>query len=365
MFFCRTTVEKVRKIIHVDMDAFFASVEERDFPELRGYPLAVGSPKERGVVATANYVARRYGVHSAMSSKIALQRCPQLIFRPARFEVYKSVSRQIHEIFHAYTDLVEPLSIDEAYLDVTENKVGQSSATLLAKEIKRKILETTRLTASAGVSYNKFLAKIASDVNKPDGLFVVEPAVAVAFIAELPVEKFYGIGKVTAYRLKSMNILKGADLQKLSLADMCRIFGKTGYFFYNIVRGIDTREVDPNRERKSFSVENTFENDLETNFAVVTELYHAEQRLWDDVSKSGKLGKTVTLKVRFSDFSTITRSCSSARNVRTFKELHFYVKKLLSEVDFAGRPVRLLGIGISNLSGVESVKSRQLRMKFK
>ena len=347
------------------MDAFFASVEERDFPELRGYPLAVGSPKERGVVATANYVARQYGVHSAMSSKIAMQRCPQLIFRPARFEVYKAVSQQVHEIFHRYTDLVEPLSLDEAYLDVTQNKVGQPSATLLAQEIKQKILETTHLTASAGVSYNKFLAKIASDYNKPNGLFVVEPKVAVPFIAELPVEKFYGIGKVTAYKLKSMNITKGADLQRLSLNEMCQIFGKTGYFFYNIVRGIDTREVDPNRERKSFSVENTFENDLETKFAIVTELYRQEQRLWDDISKSGKLGKTVTLKVRFSDFSTITRSCSSSRNLHDFKELHFYAKKLLDEVDFGGRAVRLLGIGISNLTDIESVKSYQLRMKFK
>ncbi len=347
------------------MDAFFASVEERDFPELRGYPLAVGSPRERGVVATANYAARKFGVHSAMSSKIALQRCPQLIFCPPRFEVYKAVSQQIHEIFHEYTDLVEPLSLDEAYLDVTENKAAQPSATLLAKEIKWKILETTHLTASAGVSYNKFLAKIASDYNKPNGLFVIEPQLAFAFIADLPVDKFYGIGKVTACRLKSMNILKGSDLQKLSIDEMCRIFGKTGYFFYNIVRGIDTREVEPNRERKSFSVENTFENDLETKFAVITELYHAEQRLWNDISKSGKSGKTVTLKIRFSDFTTMTRSCSSACDIRTFGELHFYARKLLSEVNFDGRPVRLLGIGISNLSDPESRKSCQLRMKFK
>ena len=224
-------MEKIRKIIHIDMDAFFASIEERDFPQLKGHPVAVGRVGGRGVVATANYEARKYGVHSAMSSKVALQRCPQLIFQSPRFDVYKAVSQQVHKIFAEYTDIIEPLSIDEAYLDVTDNKKSMPSATMLAKEIKRRIKETVCLTASAGVSYNKFLAKIASDYNKPDGLFVIEPKDAVTFIAELPVGKFYGIGDVTAKRLNNMGIYKGVDLQNLSLGEMSNIFGKSGIFF--------------------------------------------------------------------------------------------------------------------------------------
>ncbi len=351
--------------MHVDMDAFYASVEERDFPQLKGRPVAVGRAEGRGVVATANYEARKYGVHSAMSSREALQRCPHIIFQPPRFKVYKAVSQQIHQIFAEFTDIIEPLSLDEAYLDVTHNKKSMPSATILAKEIKRRIRETTMLTASAGVSYNKFLAKIASDYDKPDGLFVIEPKDAVAFIATLPVGKFYGIGKVTAQRLNALGIVTGADLQRLSLAEMTALFGKSGLFFYDIVRGTDNREVVVDRERKSYSAESTFENDLASRFAVVTELYRLEQRVWSEVGKEGKLGKTVTLKVRYADFTTITRSWSAEDYIGTFDEFHKAAKTLLHKVDFENKTVRLLGIGISNLKDAESEYGRQLRMRFK
>lgn len=355
---------EVRKIIHVDMDAFYASVEERDFPELKGRPLAVGSPKERGVVATANYEARKYGVHSAMSSKVAQMKCPILIFQPPRFAVYREVSEVVHSIFAEYTDIIEPLSLDEAYLDVTENKKGMPSATIIAQEIKQKIYSKTKLTASAGVSYNKFLAKIASDYQKPNGLFVIRPCDAEAFLEQLPIEKFYGIGKVTASHLHNMNIFKGADLLKKTKIEMVDIFGKTGLFFYNIVRGIDDRPVEPNRERKSFSVETTFEKDLTTNFSVVAELYHLEQRLWGDVENSGKSGKTITVKIRFSDFTTLTRSYSSALPIFSFAELHKMVKLILSRMDYEGKAIRLLGVGISNLIDDVEIREVQLRMDF-
>ena len=355
---------EVRKIIHVDMDAFYASVEERDFPELKGRPLAVGSPKERGVVATANYEARKYGVHSAMSSKVAQMKCPILIFQPPRFAVYREVSEVVHSIFAEYTDIIEPLSLDEAYLDVTENKKGMPSATIIAQEIKQKIYSKTKLTASAGVSYNKFLAKIASDYQKPNGLFVIRPCDAEAFLEQLPIEKFYGIGKVTASHLHNMNIFKGADLLKKTKIEMVDIFGKTGLFFYNIVRGIDDRPVEPNRERKSFSVETTFEKDLTTNFSVVAELYHLEQRLWGDVENSGKSGKTITVKIRFSDFTTLTRSYSSTLPIFSFAELHKMVKLILSRMDYEGKAIRLLGVGISNLIDDVEIREVQLRMDF-
>lgn len=358
-------MEKIRKIVHIDMDAFFASVEERDFPELKGRPVAVGRSAERGVVATANYEARKYGVHSAMSSKVALQRCPHLIFQPPRFDVYKAVSRQVHEIFAQFTDLIEPLSIDEAYLDVTDNKKGIRSATIVAEEIKRMIRETTLLTASAGVSYNKFLAKIASDYDKPDGLFVIEPKDAVAFIAQLPVGKFYGIGPVTEQYLGKMGIRTGADLQRFSLAEMSNIFGKNGQFFYDIVRGVDNREVVVDRKRKSYSAESTFEKDLNGSFAVVTELYRLEQRVWNEVTQAGKYAKTVTLKLRFADFTTITRSYSSEDYICDFAEFHAIAKSLLTKIDYSGRGVRLLGVGVSNLTDVESECGRQLSLKFK
>ncbi len=355
---------EVRKIIHIDMDAFYASVEERDFPELRGYPLAVGSPKERGVVATANYEARKYGVHSAMSSKIAKQKCPILHFQLPRFSVYKEISRQIRSIFEEYTDLVEPLSLDEAYLDVTENKKGILSATQIAREIKQKIQEKTKLTASAGVSYNKFLAKIASDYQKPNGLFVILPEQANYFIESLPIEKFYGIGKITASQLRKLGISNGWDLKQKTLPEMIHLFGKTGNFFYNIVRGIDTRFVEPHRVRKSFSVENTFEKDLGTNDTVLSELYRLEDRLWNALDKSGKAAKTLTLKFRFSNFTTISRSYSFSEHISNFDELHTGVIELLKKIDYENKPIRLLGIGVSNLIDLSESKDVQLQIKF-
>ena len=355
---------EIRKIIHIDMDAFFASVEERDFPELRGIPLAVGSNKSRGVVSTANYEARKYGVHSAMSSKVALMKCPILKFQPPRFNVYKEISSQIHNIFAEYTDTIEPLSLDEAYLDVTENKKGMPSATIIAQEIKEKIYHRTHLTASAGVSYNKFLAKIASDYQKPNGLFVILPNQAQDFLIQLPVEKFYGIGKVTATHLHEMNIYKGGDLIKKTKYEMIQIFGKTGLFFYDIVRGIDNRPVEPNRERKSYSVETTFDNDLTTNFAVITELYHLEQRLWKDIENTGKSGKTLTIKIRVADFTTLTKSYSNDIPILTFDKLHTTTKRLLKRMEYNNKPIRLLGIGLSNLIDNTDIKNIQLCLEF-
>ncbi|MBR5785031.1 MAG: DNA polymerase IV [Bacteroidales bacterium] len=354
----------VRKIIHIDMDAFYASVEERDFPHLKGKPLAVGKNKERGVIATANYEARKYGVHSAMSSKIALQKCPILIFQPPRFAVYKAVSDTIHSIFKEYTDLVEPLSLDEAYLDVTENKKGIPSATIIAREIKEKIHAQTQLTASAGISYNKFLAKIASDYQKPNGMFTILPSEAVNFLETLPVEKFFGIGKITASHLHSKNIFTGFDLQKKTKFEMIELFGKSGLFFYNIVRGIDERNVEPHRERKSFSVETTFDKDLTSNFAVITEMYHLEQRLWNDITISDKLAKTVTIKIRFADFSTQSKSYSFDSPVTNFQDFHTVTKKLLSLMNYENKPIRLLGVGLSNLFDTTDLRDIQLKLNF-
>ena len=255
-------MEYTSKIIHVDMDAFFASVEQRDFPELRGKPVAVGGAGDRGVVAAASYEARKFGVFSAQPSGIAKRKCPELLFVPPRFEVYKEVSNQVRAIFFDYTDLVEPLSLDEAYLDVTSNKKGIASAILIAREIKKAILEKTALTASAGVSYNKFLAKTASGLKKPDGLTLIHPERASAFIATLPIEKFFGIGKVTADKMKRMQIFNGGDLIKHDISTLVKHFGKSGRFYYKIARGIDDRIVNPNRIRKSVGAENTFSKDL-------------------------------------------------------------------------------------------------------
>ncbi len=254
--------QPIRKIIHVVMVAFFASVEQRDYPELRGKPVAVGGSRERGVVAAASYEARKYGVHSALSSKIAAQRCPHLIFVKARFEVYSAVSRQIREIFHSYTDLVEPLSLDEAYLDVTENKIGMPSASIIAQEIRKRIFEETGLTASAGVSFNKFLAKIGSDMDKPNGFTLITPDIAENLVAGLAIEKFHGIGKVTAAKMQHMGIVTGADLRLRSEEELVRNFGKVGRYYYRISRALDDRSVQPHRIRKSIGSERTFAVDL-------------------------------------------------------------------------------------------------------
>ncbi len=346
------------------MDAFFASVEQRDFPELRGKPVVVGRPVARGVIAAASYEARKYGVFSAMPSMRALQKCPNLIFQPHRFEVYKKVSNQIHQIFHEYTDLVEPLSLDEAFLDVTHNKKGISSATQIAKEIKEKIKQETQLTASAGVSYNKFLAKIASDYKKPDGLFVIKPSQAKFFLDELDLGKFFGIGKVTATKLKEKGLLKGKDLAKLSLKELGQFFGKNGLFFYNIVRGIDLRPVVSERIRKSVSVENTYEIDLKTKFAVITELYRLEKRLMSDIERLDVKGRTVTLKIRFNNFKTLTRSKTLSVPTNSYEDIQKASRALLKEIELGEQGIRLIGIGISNLFDNHQTENLQLEMDF-
>ncbi len=338
----------MRKIIHIDMDAFYASVEQRDNPALRGKPVAVGGDTARGVVAAASYEARRYGVRSAISSKVAHRRCPDLIFVRPRFDVYKAMSEQIRSIFFEYTDLVEPLSLDEAYLDVTYAKKGKPSATLIAREIKSRIFAETGLTASAGVSFNKFLAKVASDINKPDGLFVITPDQAEAFIDNLEVRKFYGIGKVTAQKMNQNGLWFGRDLRKLDRHELIRLFGKAGNYYYEIVRGIDDRPVVPFHERKSLGAENTFETDLFLFSQMVPEIEQVVATVWRRLQRSGLKGRTLTLKIKFADFEQITRS-KTRQDYYTSAEmiLDEGLKLLKAEEPFA-RGIRLLGLTLSN-----------------
>lgn len=330
------------------MDAFYASIEQRDNPDLKGKPIAVGRGKERGVVAAASYEARKYGVHSAMSSMVAMRKCPDLIFISPHFDVYKQVSRQIREIFYEYTDLVEPLSLDEAYLDVTENKKGIASASKIAQEIKQKIKEQTHLTASAGISFNKFLAKIASDYRKPDGFFVIKPNEAEKFVEQLPIEKFYGIGKVTAKKMLDMGIRNGFDLKQLDKVFLMKTFGKAGAYFYDVSRGIDNRIVEANRIRKSVGVERTLETDITTHFAIITELYKIEQLLFADIERGKYFGKTLTLKIKYHDFKQTTISHTFANPIFTFDELHKATKILRDKLDADNKKIRLIGLTVSN-----------------
>ena len=343
----------LRKIIHVDMDAFYASVEQRDFPEYRGQPIAVGGSSERGVVAAASYEARRFGVRSAMSSAKAKQRCASLIFVKARFEVYREVSRQIRAIFQQYTDLVEPLSLDEAYLDVTENKLGIKSAIRVAMNIRQQIREETQLTASAGISYNKFLAKVASDINKPDGWKVILPQEAEAFLEALPIEKFHGIGKVTARKMRSLGISNGTELKQVEQETLHRHFGKVGRYYYNIVRGIDERVVNPSRIRKSISAERTFDHDLRTHAELVEEVHRVADILIDRMQQAQAQGLTLTLKVKYADFSLITRSVTQQRMINDVATIQSLAEDLLYHIDLEEHSVRLLGIGVSNLLTTE------------
>lgn len=340
-----------RKIIHVDMDAFFASVEQRDNPELRGKPLAVGHDEARGVVATASYEARRYGVRSAMPVSRAKRMCPQLVVVPPRFEAYKAVSAQIHAIFSDYTDMIEPLSIDEAFLDVTENKHGTALAVDIAKEIRRRIREELNLTASAGVSYNKFLAKIASDYRKPDGLTVIHPDRAQDFIRTLRIEQFWGVGPKTADRMHYIGVFTGADLLKCSRNHLIEVFGKVGATYYDFARGIDSRPVETEYIRKSVGCEQTFATDLATRSAVIIELYHAVIELVGRIAKDRFEGHTLTLKVKYSDFTQTTRSLTQQGTLTTKDEILPVAKRLLKVVDFStARPIRLLGLSVSNPS---------------
>lgn len=359
-----------RKIIHIDMDAFFASVEQRDFPEYRGKPLVVGgSPDGRGVVAAASYEARVFGVHSAMPSRKAYQLCPQLLFIHPRFDVYKKVSSQIRDIFKRYTDIIEPLSLDEAYLDVTEDKKNIGSAIEIAQEIRSAIKEELQLTASAGVSINKFVAKVASDINKPDGLTFIGPSKIEAFMETLAVEKFFGVGKVTAAKMKQIGLHTGADLKKLTEGELIRHFGKQGRFYYQIVRGIDNRIVQPHREAKSIGAEDTFENDLTEMEDMVLELKGIALKLSERIKKHQLKGRTVTLKIRFNDFSIITRSRSYLQGIDDYDTIldtasELLEKELFPYDDIEPRKVRLLGITLSNFHELTLSKGipNQLRL---
>lgn len=346
------------------MDAFYASVEQMDNPDLTGKPVAVGGNRERGVVAAASYEARKFGVRSAMSGKMAALKCPHLIFVKPRFERYKEISNQIRGIFYDYTDLVEPLSLDEAFLDVTENKVGNPSATLIAQEIRKRIKDQIGLNASAGISYNKFLAKTASDINKPNGQAVILPEDAESFLEKLPIEKFFGIGKVTADKMKEIGIHNGYDLKQFSLQYLTKRFGKSGLHFFNIVRGIHLSEVQPNRIRKSLSAENTFEKDLSEYSEWMKALKEIFEELKRRISRSGLKGRTVTLKIKFHDFTIQTRSKTFDQYPETEK-IWETVLELLGQEELR-KNVRLFGIGISNLNIEEERQhfGKQLIIEF-
>ena len=350
--FCYASVMGIatpRKIIHVDMDAFFASVEQRDDPALRGRPVAVGHAASRGVVAAASYEARRFGVRSAMPSSTALRRCPELIFTPPRFEVYRAVSAQIHAVFADYTDLIEPLSLDEAYLDVTANLRGLPTATATADEIRARILEETGLTASAGISYNKFLAKLASDQRKPNGQFVVAPGRGEAFVRDLPVKRFHGVGPVTAEKMTRLGIETGADLRRQSLAFLQHHFGKSGAWYYAIARGEDHRPVNPDRERKSSGSETTFARDLVEPAAIEAGVEEMADEVWAWCEKAGSLGRTVTVKVKWADFQQSTRSRSFAEPVASKARLREISRLLIRSLYPPAKGIRLVGVTISNL----------------
>lgn len=348
------------------MDAFYASVEQRDNPELRGKPIAVGHAEERGVVAAASYEARRFGVHSAMSSLKAKRLCPELVFVPGRMEHYKEVSLQIHEIFREYTDVIEPISLDEAFLDVTENKQGISLAVDIAKEIKQKICKRLSLVASAGVSYNKFLAKIASDYRKPDGLCTIHPDQALDFIARLPIESFWGVGPVTAKKMHALGISTGAQLREYSLDYLTYQFGKSGRLYYDFARGIDLRPVEVERVRKSIGCERTLEKDINRRSAVIIELYHTAVELVERLQEKDFCGNTLTLKIKFNDFTQITRSVTQPDELTSLDVILPLAKHLLKGVTYEEHPIRLIGLSVSNPKDETSVKEvwRQLELDF-
>jgi DNA polymerase IV len=350
------TPKVLRKIIHIDMDAFYASVEQRDNPDLRGKPIAVGgSPQGRGgVVATASYEARKFGVRSAMPSKRAIQLCPAIIFVKPRFEAYKEVSRQVRAIFERYTDIIEPLSLDEAYLDVTIDKQGIGSAIDIATAIKGAIRNELGLTASAGISINKFIAKIASDMHKPDGITFIGPSRIERFVADLPVEKFYGVGKVTAEKMKNLGLHKGGDIKKLSEQELRKHFGKAGSFYYKIVRGIDNRPVEPEQETKSIGAEDTFPYDLTKLEEMEVALEKITETVCRRLDKHNLKGKTITVKIKYSDFKIITRSKSFAECLNDHNSILAAARELLEKTEPEGAKIRLLGITISNFPSLLS-----------
>src|SRR5438132_1771385 len=341
--------ERPRKIIHIDMDAFYASVEQRDNPALRGKPVAVGGSRERGVVAAASYEARRFGVRSAMPSVTARRKCPDLIFVTPRFDVYKAVSLQVRALFSEYAAIIEPLSLDEAYLDVTENLQGIASATEIAEQIRSKIRAETQLTASAGISYNKFLAKLASDYRKPDGLFVITSAMGPSFVEALPVERFHGVGPATAAEMKELGIFTALDLRAKDKAFLLRHFGKAGQHFYRICRGIDHRPVLPNRMRKSVGAENTFSQDLTSFDEMRVELGPLVDKVWQYCDSTGVRGRTVTLKIKFADFQIIARRRSRVEPISDRSMLASISAELLAAQFPMRKGVRLIGVSLSSL----------------
>lgn len=362
-------MERIRKIIHIDMDAFYASVEQLDNPELRGKAVAVGGSSQRGVVSAASYEARKFGVRSAMSSVIAKRNCPDLIFVKPRFERYKEISNQIRKIFLEYTDLVEPLSLDEAYLDVTENKKGNPSATLIAREIRDKIKEKTGLNASAGISINKFIAKIASDINKPNGQKTVAPEEVIEFLENLDIRKFYGVGKVTAEKMYRLGIFTGKDLKDKSEEFLTEHFGKSGAHFYNVVRGIHLSEVKPHRIRKSLGAERTFNENISSEIFMIERLENIAEEIERRLKKSKVAGKTITLKIKYSDFTLQTRSKTFSYYISS-KELILEIAKELLYQEKMKNSVRLLGISLSNLNTDKGEKEEEkkeisVQLKFK
>ncbi len=351
-----------KKIIHVDMDAFYASVEQLDNPILREKPLAVGGGEARGVVAAASYEARKFGVKSAMSGALARTKCPQLIFVKPRFDRYKELSLKIRAIFYDYTDLVEPLSLDEAYLDVTENKKEIASAGLIAQEIRERIWKELGLRASAGISINKFLAKVASDINKPNGQKTILPEEVIPFLENLPVYKFYGIGKTTATKMYNNGIFKGSDLKQRSLEELTSLFGKAGKHYYNIVRGIQHSKVKPNRIRKSIATEHTFTKNLSSEIFMLEKLNDIADELEKRMVLAKTKGKTITLKIKYSNFTQQTRSKTLSDFIHLKKDFFPVVEQLLYQEKLKNS-VRLLGISFSNLN-TEKKKPIWVQLKF-
>jgi DNA polymerase-4 len=359
----------IRKIIHIDMDAFYASVEQRDQPSLKGKPVIVGgNPHSRGVVAACSYEARKFGIHSAMASSTAYRLCPSAVFIRPRFDVYKSVSAQIREIFCEYTELVEPLSLDEAFMDVTHNHKGIGSATIIAHEIKKKIYKRTgKLTASAGVSFNKFLAKVASDINKPNGITVIPPEAADEFIDKLPIRKFFGVGKVTEERMLSRGIKSGADLKNFGKDQLIKLFGKSGGYYYDISRGLDNRPVEPNRVRKSIGKETTLQEDIDDVDQIVEILETLSSKVENSLFKAEVKGRTITLKIKYFDFKSITRSITVDHLVENAADIMKFVHQLLLKTKVGKKKVRLVGVSISNFEGQAtcSEKCGQLLLPLK
>ena len=351
-----------RKIIHIDMDAFYASVEQMDNPALRGKPVAVGGSENRGVVSAASYEARKFGVRSAISGVLAKKYCPEIIFVRPRFDRYKEISGKIHKIFHEYTDLVEPLSLDEAYLDVTQNKKGNPSASLLAQEIRLRILNEVGLTASAGISVNKFVAKIASDINKPNGQKTVNPDEILSFLEELPIRKFYGVGKVTTEKMYQLGIFTGADLKTKSEEFLEKHFGKSGAFYYKVVRGIHNSEVKSSRVTKSVAAEHTFDVNLSSEIFMLEQLERIATSLEKRLKKHNISGKTVTLKIKYSDFTQQTRSKTLPYFISDKSLILETVEELLYQEKMKDS-VRLLGISLSNLN-TEEKKAVIVQLKF-